>query len=391
MNQMGSVWQVNQINPVQAATTMNIRKLGACTALMVGSIFLFPLYANADTDCVQSPSKTMADLYDGSNVTVLAHRGLWGGYLAGNNAPENSYTAFAQADSRCMDGIEIDVKMTRDGVPVAMHDFNLGRTTSIWQGARQQKYDPYKNTGYNPSVDSISSFTLSYARLLSPDRSKITRESIPTIQKVIDGWIKFKYRSILVFDTKTASAVTAIGKIIKAEGNVTDPGKGSIYQKSDYFAMKVNATTFPSYQSFLNAVGGPGLSTAIPVFTPNMLTKIDVGSVIKNWYSGQVFEIDVKNRGGLLQNYMNQVRRDYYNVGVFNALPDANPSKGEFFKNTGQCCYTLDSLLVVSPTLKDTQDLRGDWNYLIDQGFKTITSDDSYRLTVYLRSKGLHS
>ncbi|MBI0330129.1 glycerophosphodiester phosphodiesterase family protein [Burkholderia plantarii] len=370
---------------------MKTGKLGISSVLVVGSIFLFPLCANADSGCSQSPAKTMANLYDGFNVTVLAHRGLWGGYLGGNNAPENSYTAFAQADSRCTDGIEVDVKMTSDGVPIAMHDFNLGRTTSIWQGARQTKYDPYNNTGYNPTVDSIDSSKVSYARLLSPDRSTITRENIPTIQNIINGWVKFKYRSILVFDTKTASAVTAIGKIIKAAGKLPDPETGSLNQSSAYFAMKVNATTFPSYQSFLQAVGGTGVSTAIPVFTPNMLTKIDVGRTIENWYDGQVFEIDVKNRGGLLQNYMNQVVAKYYNVGVFNAIPDADPKKGEFFKNTGQCCYTLDSLLVVSPTLKDTEDLRGDWNYLIDQRFKTITSDDSYRLTIYLRSKGFHS
>lgn len=55
---------------------------------------------------------------------VFAHRG--GAKLA----PENTMTAFARGMSLGSDGIECDVHLSRDGVPVVIHDATLDRTTN---------------------------------------------------------------------------------------------------------------------------------------------------------------------------------------------------------------------------------------------------------------------
>jgi glycerophosphoryl diester phosphodiesterase len=54
---------------------------------------------------------------------VIAHRG--------NRAfaPENTLAAFAEAVALGADAIEFDVQMSRDGVPMVMHDSTLERTT----------------------------------------------------------------------------------------------------------------------------------------------------------------------------------------------------------------------------------------------------------------------
>lgn len=53
----------------------------------------------------------------------LAHRGLWDA-----ERPENSMAAFAAArDAGC--GVELDVHLTADGVPVVTHDVSLRRAT----------------------------------------------------------------------------------------------------------------------------------------------------------------------------------------------------------------------------------------------------------------------
>lgn len=49
-------------------------------------------------------------------MLVLAHRGCHGG------VPENTREAFAAAAASCVDGIETDVRVSRDGVPVLVHD-----------------------------------------------------------------------------------------------------------------------------------------------------------------------------------------------------------------------------------------------------------------------------
>jgi len=54
---------------------------------------------------------------------ILAHRG------ASHAAPENSFAAFDLALDEGADGFELDVRLTRDGVPVVMHDRDLLRTT----------------------------------------------------------------------------------------------------------------------------------------------------------------------------------------------------------------------------------------------------------------------
>jgi glycerophosphoryl diester phosphodiesterase len=53
----------------------------------------------------------------------LAHRGLHG-----DGAPENSLSAFAAARDAGY-GVELDVHLTRDGVPVVVHDGALDRVT----------------------------------------------------------------------------------------------------------------------------------------------------------------------------------------------------------------------------------------------------------------------
>jgi len=63
--------------------------------------------------------------------TCIAHRG-WSG-----RAPENTMAAIQLAmEEPWIDAIEIDVQLSRDGVPVLIHDYTLERTTngSGWVG-----------------------------------------------------------------------------------------------------------------------------------------------------------------------------------------------------------------------------------------------------------------
>lgn len=62
---------------------------------------------------------------------IIAHRG------AKDEAPENSLTALKQAFNYNIDGVEFDVQMTSDGVPVLYHDWTLGKVG----GGRQRISD----------------------------------------------------------------------------------------------------------------------------------------------------------------------------------------------------------------------------------------------------------
>src|ERR1700752_3212303 len=69
------------------------------------------------------------DLYNPANPLVgltvtpriIAHRG------AKHSRPENTFAAFDEALVEDADGMELDVQLTRDGVPVVFHDDELGK------------------------------------------------------------------------------------------------------------------------------------------------------------------------------------------------------------------------------------------------------------------------
>ena len=75
------------------------------------------------------------------NFFIWAHRG------ASAAAPENTLAAFGLALQRQADGIELDVHMSRDGVPMVIHDDTLERTSngrgrvSGWSAEKLQALD----------------------------------------------------------------------------------------------------------------------------------------------------------------------------------------------------------------------------------------------------------
>jgi glycerophosphoryl diester phosphodiesterase len=58
-------------------------------------------------------------------VKLFGHKGVSAHF------PENTLAAFrAAVDLDCVDGIELDIHCSADGVPVALHDESLERTTN---------------------------------------------------------------------------------------------------------------------------------------------------------------------------------------------------------------------------------------------------------------------
>lgn len=60
----------------------------------------------------------------GSLLQIIAHRG------ASHYAPENTIAAFEKAIQQKADGIELDVRLSKDSVPVINHDATINRTSN---------------------------------------------------------------------------------------------------------------------------------------------------------------------------------------------------------------------------------------------------------------------
>jgi len=64
-------------------------------------------------------------LLDPTARPIIAHRG------ASGEAPENTIFAFERGLALGADALEFDVRLSSDGVPVAIHDATLDRTTNV--------------------------------------------------------------------------------------------------------------------------------------------------------------------------------------------------------------------------------------------------------------------
>lgn len=323
-----------------------------------------------------SDLKMQRILFNSSNTVVLAHRGLWGKYANIADMPENSRGSLQIANDQCMDGVELDVKLTSDGVPVLLHDYNLGRTTTVWQHHPGVKYDPITNQGVNPSILVTPWSEVSQLFLLTPDRRTTTGYHVPRVDELFAYYKQRQLRTPMVFDIKDAKTVRAVSS---AANKVFGIASGS------YVAAKVNATLYTSRDAY--RADGSGM-VGIPVFTTNMLGKINVRQTISAWMNAghQTMEINVKQLGGLLQSDADFIRERGYRVGVFQAIPDG-PRAGEFYQNSGACCYKLSNLYYGS----DTADNRGDIDYVGRiQAFGLITTDDPKAALAYLRARGKH-
>jgi len=102
---------------------------------------------------------------------IIAHRG------ASAWAPENTLAAFRRAIADGADGIEFDVRLSRDGHAVAIHDSSLERTSGL----------PLKVS--NLTAEELSKVDVgSWFNERFPDRADpaYDNETVPTLEQVLD-------------------------------------------------------------------------------------------------------------------------------------------------------------------------------------------------------------
>lgn len=131
-------------------------------------------------------------LLDPDARVVIAHRGNRA------HAAENTLEAFQQAVDLGADAIEFDVRITRDGVPVVIHDPDVDRTTD----------------GHGL----VASLTIAEVRQLDASKGSPrfagARMSVPSLEEVLD-----RFRSVpLIIEVKELGASDATERLIRRFG-----------------------------------------------------------------------------------------------------------------------------------------------------------------------------
>jgi glycerophosphoryl diester phosphodiesterase len=140
---------------------------------------------------------------------IIGHRG------ASAVAPENSLAAFAQALTLGADGIELDVRLARDDVPVVIHDPSLRHTAG-----RQEKVAQL-TSGELAGIDIGSWFNRSHGQFAQP---KYEQETMPTLDQVFALLQDQTTREVVTYvelkttrhNTSNARLAAAVVEVIKA-------------------------------------------------------------------------------------------------------------------------------------------------------------------------------
>ena len=128
-------------------------------------------------------------------IMITAHRG------ASHNAPENTQASVLLAIVEGADYAEIDVRLTKDGVPVLMHDKALFRTTGV--------------------VADINQVT--YAELSSYDAGgryakKFVGETVPCLQEIFEKYGEKIRFNIELKEENTGTLAEAVVALIEVYG-----------------------------------------------------------------------------------------------------------------------------------------------------------------------------
>ena len=118
-------------------------------------------------------------------ITIVAHRGLAEG------VPENTLAAIRQSLERGIKVIEIDLRTTKDGQLVVLHDPTLDRTTDC-SGA-------------------VNEMTLARIKVCEVGRSQHRSERVPTLSEAIDLVASSKVR--LLLDCKSAPIAAVLSEV----------------------------------------------------------------------------------------------------------------------------------------------------------------------------------
>ncbi len=149
----------------------------------------------------------MNPLLDLSARPVIAHRG------ASGYAPENTLAAFELASKQGADAFELDVRLTRDGAPVVLHDAALDRTTDLTGPVRARTLAELRqaDAGHRFTADRGRTTPYSGAGIRIPTLAEVlwSFPAMPVLVEVKEPEVQEAVRRVLVDERAAERCVVA--------------------------------------------------------------------------------------------------------------------------------------------------------------------------------------
>lgn len=164
-------------------------------------------------------------------IKVWAHRG------ASGHAPENTLPAFELAHAMGADGIELDVQLTRDGVPVVIHDERIDRVSDGVGYVKDYTLEELKNFNMNQAFPA-------YGNVAIP-----TLEEVYDLVKKTDLTVNVELKNSAIFYEGLEEKVLRLAE----EKGIADR---IIYSSFNHYSMRKVKQLLPSARiAFLYSEG----------------------------------------------------------------------------------------------------------------------------------------
>lgn len=154
---------------------------------------------------------------------IIAHRG------ASTLAPENTLAAFQMAIDEGADGLEFDVRLAKDGVPIVFHDATLRRIAN--KNVRVNNI----NSDELEKLDVGSWFNLKNPKKSNPNYSL---ETVPTLAKFLE--FLGDYKGLLYLELKCKEA--EIQTLVKAVAEIVR--KSKLFSQITIKSFKLDAVAW---------------------------------------------------------------------------------------------------------------------------------------------------
>ncbi|MCI4668255.1 MAG: glycerophosphodiester phosphodiesterase family protein [Bacteroidia bacterium] len=293
-----------------------------------------PTVQELDTSSVvvaNSSAKILERLKNPSDdyVMVVSHRGDW------RYAPENSLMAVQRCIELGLDIVEIDVRLTKDGQLVAMHDKTVDRTTN--------------------GKGLLSEMTLEEVRKLRLKNAcgvRHSRQQVPTLEEIMN---LAKGKIMVNLDKTEGETVREAYEILQKTGTVDQ----AIFKGNDSLSVMRE-----KYGTLMDSI----------IYMP------------KIWY-------DTPNKKEYLRKFNEELHPPAYEM-LFDT--DQSPVFAEIKNMNAQGITVLAIALWDELCAGHTDELAlvegpdAAWGWLVDHGANAIMTDRPAELIAYLRKKGLH-
>ncbi|MEX0724010.1 MAG: glycerophosphodiester phosphodiesterase [Gracilimonas sp.] len=233
---------------------------------------------------------------NGDNFVIIAHRG------ASAYHPENTMSAFRAAYEMGAEMIELDVTLSKDGVPVVIHDETIDRTTNGKGLVSDFTLDELKNldagTWFSkkhagepiPTLEEVLEFTRGKIALnIEVKPEAVTDEVRGGIEeKAWDLVKKYEMEEYVLFSSFNYQAITHLKEInVDIKAALLFEKKQSAKRSPGQLVDEYNADAFNcSYRQFSKKWAEEALEKGFPVFVYTVNSERRMKKMIKRGVRG---------------------------------------------------------------------------------------------------------